>query len=196
MKSKVKSLIYCLSAVCMSFSLFSGCEKEDNKPIMNNMMVIDHERNSEIEDELRTFYYFEAGFYLDPITGDFVYRPFPTMFCAWPKGNCLPDVTINEEEHKGNELYYFVEEFDTAYKNGKLNLYFNNNHYLNLVPKIDELNNVKTRIIDGEILFHLMYSGVDSTKYYVALPKDVEIIPGNTDWVNHVECVISIKLNR
>ena len=59
--------------------------------------------------------------------------------------------------------------------------------------KILFVGNVKDRIINGDILFHYLYSSEDSTKYYIGLPKEIEIVPDNTEWVGQVECAIRIK---
>lgn len=114
------------------------------------------------------------------------------MFCAFPKGNCLPTVVVVAE--RTNEFCNTGRLFQRCYERGNISDFFCDESYKLIFPEMDLMPNVLDSIKNGDIHLHHFYNNTDSVDFYIGLPisSDNEINSYDLNFQN-VRCVFRIK---
>ncbi len=215
MDKKNKKLEYTIATLMVATFvavIFVGCKKEQDMlrydksaaPIMSQTLPGNYDGYGPIYADLtreapsnpsnvrmRTFYHIPSSTYWDDFLLMWLTTP-EMMYCAWPKGNCFPTVTIVAD--RANEFCNAGRLFQNLYRQNKVSDFFSSDDYKKIFPEMDLVPNVVDSLRTGKISLHHFHNEADSVDFYIALPN-AQCWPLNVDDSNslNVRCALRIK---
>lgn len=202
-KKRIFAVLTALMAFVVGITIFNACKK--NEIVSSNCQMIQSlpqnytgyepkytniTREAPSDLKMRFLYFMPAhNEYHD--TFGWIYVP-DMIFCAWPKGNCLPTVVI--VSNRTNDFCNTARLFQRYYENDSVSEFFCDNTYKKIFPELDLLPTVLDSIRKGEIRLHHFYNSTDSVEFYIGIPGN------NCDKIRledlnsqDIRCVLRIK---
>ena len=200
-KKRIFAVLTALIAFVVGTITFNACKKKEvissNCPMMQSLpknytgcepKYTNITREAPSDLKMRTFYFIPAHISTS-MPGS--YYP-DLMFCAWPKGNCLPTVVIVTD--RTNEFCNTGRLFERYYKHDSVSEFFSDDKYKKIFPEMDLLPNVLDSIRKGIIHLHHFYNTTDSVEYYLGISGSIHDNIKLEDLNSQdIRCVLRIK---